>query len=197
MQVVALIHEENGNFGASFPDFPGCTTVADNADTIIAKAAEVLAFHVEGMAEDGLDLPQVRTLTQLRADPEFREESADAMIALVPYAPPARAARINVTVDESLLARIDRAAAAAGETRSGYLSDAAKRRLAMEASVASRELLPVQSRQKAQLERQSGSVSAHKKSPRKVVVKRDPDTGGLQRVRRSSRTIKAKRRKDS
>jgi predicted RNase H-like HicB family nuclease len=38
MQVVALIHDENGVHGASFPDFPGCTTVADNADRAIAKA---------------------------------------------------------------------------------------------------------------------------------------------------------------
>ena len=132
MQVVALIHEENGVFGASFPDFLGCTTVADSLDAIIPKAAEALAFHVEGMIEDG-PLPAVRTLAQLRKDPIFREDSIGAMIALVPYAPPARAARINITVDESLLARVDRAAEAAGETRSGYLATAARQRLALEA----------------------------------------------------------------
>jgi len=132
MQVVALIHEENGVFGASFPDFLGCTTVADSLDAIIPKAAEALAFHVEGLVEDG-PLPPVRTLAQLRKDPIFREDSAGAMIALVPYAPPARAARINITLDESLLGRVDRAAEAAGETRSGYLAAAARQRLAIEA----------------------------------------------------------------
>src|SRR5712691_9821022 len=126
MQVVALIHEENGVFGVSFPDFLGCTTVADGLDAIVPKAAEVLAFHIEGMIEDGRELPQVRTLAQLRKDPTFREDSAGAMIALVPYAPPARAVRINITLDESLLARVDRAAEAVGETRSGYLADAAR-----------------------------------------------------------------------
>jgi len=134
MQVVALIHEENGVFGASFPDFLGCTTVADSLDAIIPKAAEALAFHVEGMAEDGLSLPPVRNLTQLRKDPMFREDSAGAMIALVPYAPPARAARINITLDESLLERVDRAAEVAGETRSGYLAAAARQRLSIEAT---------------------------------------------------------------
>jgi predicted RNase H-like HicB family nuclease len=132
MQVVALIHEENGVFGASFPDFLGCTTVADSLDAIIPKAAEALAFHVEGLIEDG-PLPPARTLAQLRKDPVFREDSAGAMIALVPYAPPARAARINITLDESLLERVDRAADAAGETRSGYLAAAARQRLAIEA----------------------------------------------------------------
>jgi predicted RNase H-like HicB family nuclease len=132
MQVVALIHEENGVFGASFPDFLGCTTVADTLDAIIPKAAEALAFHVEGLIEDG-PLPPVRTLAQLRKDPVFREDSAGAVIALVPYAPPARAVRINITLDESLLERVDRAAEAAGETRSGYLAAAARQRLAIEA----------------------------------------------------------------
>jgi predicted RNase H-like HicB family nuclease len=132
MQVVALIHEENGVFGASFPDFLGCTTVADSLDAIVPKAAEALAFHVEGLIEDG-PLPPVRTLAQLRKDPIFREDSTGAMIALVPYAPPARAARINITLDESLLERVDRAAEAAGETRSGYLAAAARQRLAIEA----------------------------------------------------------------
>jgi predicted RNase H-like HicB family nuclease len=143
MQVVALIHEENGVFGASFPDFLGCITVADTLDAIIPKAAEALAFHVEGMVEDGLSLPPVRTLAQLRKDPVFREDSAGAMIALVPYAPPTRAARVNITLDESLLERVDRAAEAAGETRSGYLAAAARQRLASEAvptkTMASRE----------------------------------------------------------
>ena len=133
MQVVALIHEENGVFGASFPDFLGCTTVAESLDAIMPKAAEALAFHVEGMIEDGLSLPPVRSLTQLRRDPIFREDSAGAVIALVPYTPPARAARINITLDESLLDRVDRAAEAAGETRSGYLAAAARQRLAFEA----------------------------------------------------------------
>jgi predicted RNase H-like HicB family nuclease len=132
MQVVTLIHEEKGVFGASFPDFLGCITVADSLDAIVPKAAEVLAFHIEGMIEDGLPLPPVRTLAQLRKDPAFRADCAGAMIVLVPYAPPARAARINITLDESLLARVDRAAEAVGETRSGYLADAARRRLADE-----------------------------------------------------------------
>ena len=75
MQIVTLIHEENGVFGASFPDFLGCTTVADSLDAIIPKAAEALAFHVEGMIEDG-PLPPVRTLmsvNRLAPDPSTTE----------------------------------------------------------------------------------------------------------------------------
>lgn len=150
MQVVAMIHEENGFFGVSFPDFPGCTTVAGDVDAAVAKASEVLAFHVEGLAEDG-PLPATRSLVELRRDPDFRNDSKGAVLVLVPYVPPSRAVRLNITLDESILARVDRAAEAAGETRSGYLAEAARRRLAMQA--ASGNLRPSRSAAKSRLRR--------------------------------------------
>jgi DNA end-binding protein Ku len=128
MHVVAMIHHENDAYGVSFPDFPGCTTVASDLEGAISKAAEVLAFHAEGLAEDG-SLATPRTLTQLKQDQGFLEDSKDALLVLVPYEPPSRAARINVTIEESLLSRIDRAAEAAGESRSGYLATSARIRM--------------------------------------------------------------------
>ncbi|NNM71166.1 type II toxin-antitoxin system HicB family antitoxin [Enterovirga aerilata] len=128
-RVVMLVHEENGRLGASFPDLPGCTTVAPDADSLVRKAAEVVAFHVGGMVEDGLDLPRFRSLSELRADPDFVEDARDAMVVLLDVDLPSRAVRVNITVDENVLKRIDRAASAAGETRSGFLVAAAKARL--------------------------------------------------------------------
>ena len=183
MQVVALIHEENGVFGASFPDFLGCTTVADSLDAVIPKAAEALAFHVEGMIEDG-PLPPVRTLAQLRKDPVFREDCAGAMIALVPYAPPARAARINITLDESLLERVDRAAEAAGETRSGYLAAAARQRLAIEAG--QRERSSYVADAPAHLDEASKPYRAPRRATRKRARKQIPRTQSTKRRRARS-----------
>ena len=37
--------------------------------------------------------------------------------------------RVNVSLDEGLLARIDKAAARAGQTRSGFLASAARERI--------------------------------------------------------------------
>jgi predicted RNase H-like HicB family nuclease len=129
MQVVALIDEEEGRYGVAFPDFPGCTTVAKSLDEAVAKAEQVLAFHAEGLAEDG-PLPEPRTLAELRKDAEFRRDAKGALVALIPYQPPSRATRVNITLDEGLLTRIDNAASALGETRSGFLAAAARKRLA-------------------------------------------------------------------
>jgi len=128
-RVVMLIHEEDGAYGASFPDFPGATTVAGDLDTLYRKAAEVLAFHVGGMAEDGDDIPTPRTLDALRRDPAFRADSEGALVGLVEADLPGKAVRVNVTIEEGLLRRIDQAAQATGESRSGFLARAAKARL--------------------------------------------------------------------
>jgi DNA end-binding protein Ku len=128
MHVVAMVHHEGGAYGVSFPDFPGCTTVADDLDSAVAKAGEVLAFHAEGLAEDG-PLPRPRSLSELNSDSAFCEDAKGAVLVLVPYEPPTRAVRINITLEESLLARIDRSADAASETRSGYLATAARLRM--------------------------------------------------------------------
>ena len=128
-RIVMLVHEENGRYGASFPDLPGCTTVARDPETLIAKAAEVVAFHVGGMTEDGLDVPSFRGLSELRSDPTFTDESQGGMVVLLDVEVPSRAIRVNITVDENILKRIDQAASAAGETRSGFLVAAAKKRL--------------------------------------------------------------------
>ncbi len=128
-RLVMLIHEENGVYGAAFPDFPGATTVAQDLDTLYVKAAEMLAFHVAGMVEDGDALPPLRSLSEMRDDPVFREDSAGAMIGLVDVDLPGKAVRVNISVEESILRRIDQAAALRGETRSGFLVAAAKARL--------------------------------------------------------------------
>lgn len=127
--IVMLIHEEKGSFGASFPDFPGATTVAGDPDTLFRKAAEMLAFHVVGMVEHGDDMPAVRSLGELRRNPAFREDSDGAVVCLLEIDLPGKAVRVNISVEENLLRRIDRAAEAAGESRSGFLAQAARSRL--------------------------------------------------------------------
>lgn len=84
--------------------------------------------------EDGEPVPRARSLEELRSDPLFTEDSRDAMIGLIEVDLPGRAVRVNISVEESLLKRIDRAAEAAGESRSGFLAQAAKARLTFSAA---------------------------------------------------------------
>ena len=64
---VALVHKERGSsYGVSFPDFPGCIAVADSYEGAVEQAAEALAFHAEGMLQDGEGIPAPRSLEQIR-----------------------------------------------------------------------------------------------------------------------------------
>jgi predicted RNase H-like HicB family nuclease len=122
---IALIHKDpRSEFGVSFPDFPGCISAGATLDEARTNAEEALAFHVEGMAEDGDAIPEPSSLEQIMADPENR----DAVAVLIPLREQAaRTVRVNITLPEATLAEIDRYAEAHGFTRSGFLAQAAKR----------------------------------------------------------------------
>lgn len=127
--VIALVHEEDGAYGISFPDFPGCVSGGASLDEALVRGAAALNFHVEGMLEDGDPLPVVRSLQEARADPAFQEDAVGAVLAVVPLDLPGKAVRINVSIEERLLDLIDRTAKASGESRSSFLASAARDRI--------------------------------------------------------------------
>ena len=78
---IVLIHKEpDSGYGVSFPDVPGVTTVGDTLEEALEQAADVLQFAFEDWPGSR---PVPRTLDELRADPEFLEDSADAVVAAV------------------------------------------------------------------------------------------------------------------
>ena len=67
--------------------------------------------------------------TRVADEPEFVDSMKDGVLLLTRFEPPKRAVRINISMDESLISAIDRAASAFGESRSHFLAEAAKLRL--------------------------------------------------------------------
>ncbi len=121
--VAILEKEPDSDFGIYFPDLPGCVTAGDDADEALRNAEEVLQFHIDGLIE--LDLP-VPPSSAVREHPLGRYPNA-LCIAMIRARLPGRVRRINLTVDEHLLADIDAAAAARGDSRSGFVAEAARR----------------------------------------------------------------------
>ena len=128
--VVALIHREKGAYGISFPDFQGCVSGGETLDETLRRGRETLAFHIECMLDAGEDLPMVRDLDAIKADPTFEDDFADAaIVSAVDVDLPARSVRVNISLDQRLLERIDRRARDIGESRYGFLAGAARARL--------------------------------------------------------------------
>lgn len=111
-------------FGVLFPDFPGCASAGATAELALANASEALQFHLEGVAEDGTAIPDPSPLTAPLPD---WLDGVDGV--RVPVEPAGKAIRINITLDASLLARVDRAADARHTSRSAFLADAARQAL--------------------------------------------------------------------
>jgi len=122
---IAIVHKEaKSDFGVSFPDFPGCITAGKDIDEAKDLAQEALLLHVQGMLEDGEQLPAPSRLEDIMSDPD----SADAIAYLVISVPDTkpRTVRVNVTVPEMTLRQIDIAAKKRGMSRSSFLIHAAQ-----------------------------------------------------------------------
>ncbi|RJR41103.1 MAG: ribbon-helix-helix protein, CopG family [Deltaproteobacteria bacterium] len=122
---IAVVHKEPGSdYGVSFPDFPGCITAGKTIDEAKDLAHEALLLHLEGLREDRVPLPAPTNLEDLVADPE----NAEAVAFLVVSAPDAqgKAKRINITMPEETLRRVDAAAKRRGLSRSSFLTRAAQ-----------------------------------------------------------------------
>jgi predicted RNase H-like HicB family nuclease len=121
---IGLIHKDaDSGYGVSFPDFSGVVAAGATLDEARQMGEEALAFHVEGMIEDGETIPEPSTLESVMADMENRGAVAILVTLKVPAG---KAVRINVTLPEDVLERIDAFAAAQGLSRSGFLARAAK-----------------------------------------------------------------------
>ncbi|WP_458756675.1 type II toxin-antitoxin system HicB family antitoxin [Afipia sp. TerB] len=127
-QYIALIHkDETSDYGVSFPDLPGVVSAGQTLDEARDMAAEALAFHLEGMQADGEALPEPSSLEDIMAVAENR----NAVAALIQApSPDVKTVRINITMPADVLQEIDRYAEKEGYTRSGFLTQAAKKIMA-------------------------------------------------------------------
>jgi len=82
---VAIIEDAGPDHavGVWFPDLPGCTSGGDDIDEALRNAPEALELYAERVVADGRPLPRPRTLTELKADPEFADDIKTYMVALI------------------------------------------------------------------------------------------------------------------
>ena len=112
-------------FGVAVPDLPGCFSAGDTIEAAMTNAVEAIELMVETLIEDGQPLPQPQPLSAHQQNPDYR-----GWVWAVVDAPVEKffgpAAKINITVPQAILSRIDSYAKAHGMTRSGFLVDAAR-----------------------------------------------------------------------
>jgi len=106
-------------YGVFFPDLPGCVSSGDTVDEAVRGAEEALSLHLAGMTEDKEIIPAPTPIDLIKAGDGIEEIGR----ALVRAELPGRSVRLNISMDESLVAAIDRTAKARDTTRSGLIAE--------------------------------------------------------------------------
>ncbi len=64
MRYAVVIEQAEGNYCAYVPDLPGCVTTGVTLEETERNMREAIAFHLEGMREDGLAIPMPSTVVE-------------------------------------------------------------------------------------------------------------------------------------
>lgn len=57
MRHAIVIEQAAANFSAYVPDLPGCVATGKTLDEVETNLRAAIAFHLEGLREDGLPVP--------------------------------------------------------------------------------------------------------------------------------------------
>ena len=76
MRYAIVIEKADGNYSAYVPDLPGCVATGATVAEVEAEIREAIAFHVEGLREDGLPIPAnygtTAAIPERRLEPESK-----------------------------------------------------------------------------------------------------------------------------
>jgi predicted RNase H-like HicB family nuclease len=126
MKFSVVLHSDDGiRYVVTVPDLAGCFSAGDDLDDALNSAREAIESHVEILLEDGDSIPVCRPLSIHQKNPDYA--SGVWAIVDVPVEKYFGAAeKINITVPKLILTRIDDYAKRHGQSRSGFLVEAAR-----------------------------------------------------------------------
>lgn len=121
----AAIHKDpESAYGVTVPDLPGCFSAGDTIEEAIANGTEAIECHIESLLIDGEDIPMPGTIEHHQQEPDYE----DAVWAIIPVdlsKLSGSSKRVNISLPERILGKIDAFAENRGETRSGLITAAA------------------------------------------------------------------------
>lgn len=126
MKFIVVLHTDDGQqYGVTVPDLPGCFSAGKGLDEALESVHEAIDLHIQTLIEDGADIPATSTLNAHQANPDYAGGVwAVVDVPVEKYLGPAD--KINITVPRMVLRRIDEYAKRHGQSRSGFMVEAAK-----------------------------------------------------------------------
>lgn len=62
MQYAVVIEKGERNYSAYVPDLPGCAATGDTLEEVRQEIRAAVDFHIEGLKEDGIPVPDPTTV---------------------------------------------------------------------------------------------------------------------------------------
>jgi len=64
MRYAIVVEKTANNYSAYVPDLPGCVATGYTVEETEREIREAIEFHIEGLIEDGLPIPQSVSIVQ-------------------------------------------------------------------------------------------------------------------------------------
>ena len=64
MRYAIVIEKAGSNYSAYVPDLPGCVATGPTIGEAEAELREAIVFHLDGMREDGLAIPEPQSTVE-------------------------------------------------------------------------------------------------------------------------------------
>ncbi|CAM5543868.1 type II toxin-antitoxin system HicB family antitoxin [Eoetvoesiella caeni] len=123
---VYVYKEDTSTYGIVFPDIPGCFAAADDIQKVPRAAQEAVEAHF-GADEDPIPAASAPDAWTGHAD---YEGGFWMLVDIDLSRVRSRAVRLNISLPENLILRIDAAARQRGQSRSAFLATAAEHEMA-------------------------------------------------------------------
>lgn len=64
MRYAIVVEKAGNNYSAYVPDLPGCVATGASVKEAENEIREAIGFHIEGLIEDGLPIPQPASIVE-------------------------------------------------------------------------------------------------------------------------------------
>lgn len=117
--------DKKSAWGVVVPDLPGCFSAGDTVEEAFDNAREAISVYSEVLAEKGNNIPVPKPMSEWQESREYKKGWTWGIVdvPIENFFGPAE--KINITVPGRVLKQIDDFARSHGQTRSGFLTQAA------------------------------------------------------------------------
>ncbi|MES2677701.1 MAG: type II toxin-antitoxin system HicB family antitoxin [Pseudomonadota bacterium] len=119
--IAVIKKNKSSDYAVIFPDFPTCITAGKTLHEAQNMAEEALQFHIDGFIEDKEEIPDPLSLDAVKAKYKKSE-----IFLIVQVRTPSKVTRINITIDEKFLRKLDKYLENHNENRSSFFVSAAR-----------------------------------------------------------------------